>query len=109
MTGEYRPKPDSSAAALIGPIVRKFLLFMLFNIVNSSNYKGILRIGIGECLVQSPESRVQRIASERYGPCIGRVNALLAISKQTLILTLNTDKGAVGSVRNWLEANGVKP
>ena len=57
MTGEYRPKPDSSVAALIEPIVKKFLLFMLFNIVDASNYKGILRIGIGECLVQIPESR----------------------------------------------------
>ena len=59
VTGEYRPKPDSSAAALIEPMVRKFLLFMMFNIVDSidytSNYKGIFRIGIGECLVQIPE------------------------------------------------------
>ena len=69
MSGEYRPKPDSSAAALIELIVRKCLLFMLFNIVDSSNYssnytsnytsnyKGILRVGIEECLVQIPESR----------------------------------------------------
>ena len=54
---------------------------MLFNIVDASNYKESFGLALENAL-----SRFQRTPSERYGSCIGRINALLAISKQTLIL-----------------------